>query len=56
MKSDDEVNEITLHVRQSSVIKFQFFWIRDSVMKDPFQIFNVFLFLFVYSEMNITLI
>ena len=46
MKSDDEVNEMTLHVRQSSVIKFQCFWIRHSVIneKDPFQIFNVFRF------------
>lgn len=46
MKSDDEVNEIALHVRQSSEIKFQCFWIRDSVIneKGPFQILNVFCF------------
>ena len=46
MKSEDEVNEITLHVRQSSVVKFQCFWIRDSVFneKDLFQILNVFCF------------
>ena len=54
MKSEDEVNEITLHVRQSSVIKMFLDPRLCNQRGGSISNLKCFLLLFVYSEVNIT--